>query len=107
MAMSEMEKLHVVCCACFVQCGVILVAKNTFIHPQLLSRHTAGLDLFLFTNCSRCFFSERQTELSERVRSAYCSDNTKAGLVTMRDILLFCESLTRLFNRISVDKAVL
>lgn len=57
-------------------------------------------------NCSGCFLSERQTKLTDGVRSTYSSDSTKARLGTIKDILLFCEVLTRLFNRISVDKTV-
>jgi len=58
-------------------------------------------------NFSGCFFSERQNKLADSARSAYSSDNTKAWLGTIRDILFFCESLIRLFDRTSVDKTVL
>ena len=106
-AIFEIEKLRVVCCACCFQYGVTLVAKKHVYTPTVTVEVRCRIRSFCCSlSCFGSFFSERQIKLTDRLGSAYSSYNTEAWLVTIRDILLLCESLTRLFNRISVDKTV-
>jgi hypothetical protein len=107
MAIFETKKLRVVWCACCVQCSVTLVAKKARLCTQITDEVHCRIRSFCCSlNCSGYFFYEGQTKLADSVRSAYSSDNTKAWFGLIWDILLFCESLIRLFNRISVDKTV-
>jgi hypothetical protein len=107
MAILETKKLRVVWCACCVQCSVTFVAKKHVFTPTITDEVHCRIRSFCCSlNCSGCFFSEGQTKLADNVRSAYSIDNTKVWFGSIWDILLFCESLTRLFNRISVDKTV-
>jgi len=92
----------------FFLCGVPLVAKKHVCTPTMtVAVHCRIRSFCCSINSSGCFFSECQKKLADSVRSAYCSDNTKARLGTIRDILFFCESLIRLFERTAVDKTVL
>jgi len=92
----------------FVQCGVTLVAKKDVYTPTItVEVHCRIRSFCCLLNSSGCFFSERQNKLTDSVRSAYSSDNTKTWLSTIRDIFFYCESLIRLFDRTSVDKTVL
>ena len=71
MAIFEMKKLHVVCCACCVQCSVTLVAKKHVYTPTITDEVHCRIRSFCCSlNCSGYFFSERQTKLADNVHSA-------------------------------------
>ena len=108
MTTYEIKKSRVVCCACLSRVMLLWWPKKHVYTPTItVEVHCRIRSFFCSLNYSKCFFSEHQNKLADSARSAYSSDNTKAWLGAIRDILFFCESLIRLFNRTAVDKTVL
>jgi hypothetical protein len=107
---GHVRNVAIICCMLCMFCPVwcyIGSQKHVYTATITVEVHSRSRSFCCSLNYSGCFFSERQNKLADSVSSAYSSGNTKSWLGTIRDILLFCESLTMLFNRISVDKTVL